>query len=143
MSIHLLRIVTLLLTLGGCASERTLAPPNLYERLGSLPVLELVVEDFVANVGSDPRISPFFQHSHKPKLKRWLVEFVCVSIGGPCRYTGRPMKSSHKEMGITEADFNALVENLVKALDKHQVSGTEKQELLMLLGGLKDDIVTR
>jgi hemoglobin len=133
----------LLLALFGCASPRTLAPASLYERLGSLPAIEAVVEDFVANVDSDPRINAFFAQSHKPKMKRWLAEFFCVSTGGPCTYSGRPMKSGHRDMAINEAHFNALVEDLVKSLDKFRVPVREKQELLTLLVGLKSDIVTR
>lgn len=133
----------LLLALVGCASPRTLAPASLYERLGSLPAIEVVVEDFVANVDADPRINAFFAHSHKPKMKRWLAEFFCVATGGPCQYSGRPMKSGHRDMGITEADFTALVEDLIRALDKRRVPADEKQELLTLLGKLKGDIVTR
>jgi len=38
--------------------------------------------------------------------------------GGPCKYTGKDMKSAHTGTGITSADFNALVEDLLAALDK-------------------------
>ncbi len=141
---HALLTVLAVLALTACTLQtRTLAPPSLYERLGSLPAIEAVVDEFVANVDADPRINAFFAHSHKPKMKRWLAEFFCVSTGGPCQYTGRPMKSGHKDMGITEADFTALVQDLVKALDKLRVPEPEKQELLTLLGGMKKDIVTR
>jgi hemoglobin len=51
------------------------------------------------------------------------------------------MKTAHKGMGITDADFNALVEDLVKALDKFNVGATEKNELLGALGPMKGDIV--
>jgi len=61
--------------------------------------------------------------------------------GGPCKYTGKDMKTAHKGMGITDADFNALVEDLVKALDKNHVGATEKSELLGALGAMKGDIV--
>jgi hypothetical protein len=51
------------------------------------------------------------------------------------------MKTAHKGMGISDADFNALVEDLVKALDKNNVDATSKGELLTALGGMKGDIV--
>jgi hemoglobin len=46
-------------------------------------------------------------------------------------------------MGITDADFNALVEDLVATLDKFKVPEKEKSELLAVLGPMKKDIVTR
>ena len=70
-----------------------------------------------------------------------LVNQICQASGGPCKYTGKTMKEAHKGMGITDADFGALVEDLVKALDKFKVGATEKNELLGALGGMKGDIV--
>jgi hemoglobin len=53
------------------------------------------------------------------------------------------MKSTHAHLGITQADFDALVEDLVKSLDKFQVAQAEQDELLQILGPMKSDIVTR
>ncbi|HEY6404195.1 MAG TPA: group 1 truncated hemoglobin, partial [Blastocatellia bacterium] len=60
---------------------------------------------------------------------------------GPCKYKGLDMKDAHKKMGVTEGEFNALVEDLVKALDKFNVGDKEKNELLGALGPMKSDIV--
>lgn len=116
---------------------------TLYERLGGQPAIDAVVEDFVANVAADKRINRFFANSNSPRLKRLLSEQVCAAAKGPCTYTGRDMKTTHAGMGITERHFNALVEDLVKSLDKHKVPQKEQQELLGLLGPMKPDIVTR
>lgn len=132
------------LILAGCAQQtRVLAPATLYERLGSLPAIEAVVEDFTARVAADPRINAFFANTHQARFKRWLAEFLCAGTGGPCKYTGRPMKQGHQDMAITEAHFQALVEDLVQSLERYRVPEREKRELLALLGGLKADIVTR
>jgi hemoglobin len=74
-------------------------------------------------------------------VKLHLVEQVCAATGGPCKYTGLDMKTSHKNMKVTEGEFNALVEDLVAALDKFNVPAAEKNELLGILGPLKSDIV--
>src|SRR5262249_33117541 len=75
------------------------------------------------------------------RLKTELVDQICQVTGGPCKYTGRDMKTAHKNMGVTEGEFNALVEDLVKALDKFNVKDKEKNELLKILGGTKPQIV--
>jgi truncated hemoglobin YjbI len=64
-----------------------------------------------------------------------------MATGGPCQYSGLDMKKSHRRMGVTTGEFNALVEDLVKALDKFKVPDKEKNELLGALGGMKADIV--
>ena len=51
------------------------------------------------------------------------------------------MKTTHKGMGISDTDFNALVEDLVKSLDKFKVPEKEKGELLVVLGPMKPSIV--
>jgi hemoglobin len=102
-----------------------------------------VVDDFVVNVAADSRINTFFARTDMAQLKRLLVEQICAAGGGPCTYTGRDMRSAHAGMGISDAQFNALVENLVKSLDKLKVPENEKRELLTILGPMRLSIVTQ
>lgn len=117
--------------------------PTLYERLGGQPAINAVVDDFIANVAADQRINRFFANADVPRLKRLLGEQICAGAGGPCTYTGRDMKAAHAGMGVGDPHFDALVEDLVKSLDKHKVPIKEQQELLALLGPMRKDIVTR
>ncbi len=119
---------------------------SLYSRLGGKKAITAVVDQFVTNVAGDARINKFFADTVKDpkrveKLKTNLVDQICNATGGPCKYKGKDMKTAHKGMGISDADFNALVEDLVAALDKFNVGATEKNELLGALGGLKPQIV--
>ena len=116
---------------------------SLYERLGGKGAITAVVDEFVANVAADTRINKFFASTDIPKLKMHLVNQICEASGGPCKYTGRTMKETHQGMGVSTADFNALVEDLVKALDKFKVGEKEKNELLSVLGPMKGDIVEK
>ncbi len=127
------------LALAGCAMFG--GKPSLYERLGGLPYIQAVVDDFVANVAADSRINHRFAKTDIPRLKKNLVDQICAASGGPCQYTGRDMKTTHTGMKITEAEWNATVEDLVKTLDKYKVGEAEKNELLGLLGSMKNDIV--
>lgn len=131
----------LALAVAGCAEQMAIREKPLYERLGGLPAIQAVVDDFIANVAADNRINKRFANADIPKLKKNLVDQVCQATGGPCRYTGLSMKEAHKGMKITEAEFNALVEDLVKSLDKFKVPAKEKNELLTALAGMKGDIV--
>jgi hemoglobin len=122
------------------------APPataerSLYERLGGKDAITAVVEDFVANVAADARINARFAKTNIPHLKQMLVDQICQATGGPCTYTGKSMPVAHKGMHITEAEFNALVEDLTRSLDKFKVGDREKTELLTALGGMRGQIV--
>jgi hemoglobin len=126
----------------GCADKmQTAAKPTLYERLGGQPAVVAVVDDFVGNVAADQRINRFFAHTSADRLKQLLVEQICAGTGGPCSYTGRSMPEAHHGMGVTDADFNALVEDLVKTLNKFNVPQPEQQELLGVLGPMRSQIV--
>jgi hemoglobin len=131
----------------GCATTEekhmTAAEKPLYERLGGKPAITAVVDDFVARVAADPRINRFFANTDIPPFKAKLVDQICEASGGPCKYTGKDMKTAHAGMGVTDADFNALVEDLVATLDKFKVPEKEKGELLGALGPMKKDIVTK
>jgi hemoglobin len=126
---------------GTSAAPAVSAERSLYERLGGKDAITAVVEDFVANVAADKRINARFAKTNILHLKQMLIDQVCQATGGPCTYTGKSMPDAHKGMHITEADFNALVEDLTRSLDKFKVGEREKTELLTALGGMKGQIV--
>jgi hemoglobin len=117
------------------------AAKSLFDRLGGLPAITAVVDEFVNRTTSDPRIKERFFNTDATNLKHLLSEFVCAATGGPCTYTGRDMPTSHAGMDLVDDEFTALVENLAGALDKFQVPEKEKGELLGALGPLKPQIV--
>jgi len=136
------------LLLNACASS---APPEpaasgstLYQRLGGRENIKLIVDDFVATMAADPRVNSRFKGldaARVAKLQTNLADQICDATGGPCAYLGQDMKTVHKGMGITEAEWNATVEDLVKSLNKFKVGAKEQEELLAALGGMKKDIV--
>jgi hemoglobin len=142
--------VVLSITLAGTATvvhADDKAPPkmektkSLYDRLGGQKAITAVVKEFLGNVAADKRINARFAKTNIPKLQQNLIDQITVATGGPGKYKGKSMAEAHKGMKITDDEFTALVEDLVKALDKFKVPETEKNELLGALGKLKPDIV--
>lgn len=115
---------------------------TLYERLGGKPAIAAVTDEFVARLAADARVKHRFFNTDIPKLKLLLVEFVCMATGGPCKYTGQDMETSHAGMELVDEEFVALVEDLAGALDKFKVPAREKGELLGALGPLQPMIVS-
>ena len=114
---------------------------SLYDRLGGKDAITAVVDDFVAGCANDSRINAKFAKSDIPRLKTMLVDQVCEATAGPCTYTGRDMKETHRGMGVTTGEFDALVDDLVSTLDRFSVPTAEREELLGLLAPMKPDIV--
>ena len=139
----------ILLTAALAVSSVTLAradAPTLYQNLGGKPAISAVVDEFVSRVAADQRINAYFAATAAdPKrlagFKAKLVDQICEASGGPCKYEGKDMRHAHAGMGIQEAQFNALVEDLVGALDKFKVAEADKAVLLSVLGPMKPDLV--
>jgi len=113
----------------------------LYERLGGLDAITAVVDSFVARCAGDDRINGKFVRTDIPRLKKMLVDQVCEATGGPCTYAGRGMRETHDGMAVTAGEFDALVEDLVGTLDEFEVPKAGQDELLGLLGPMRDEIV--
>jgi hemoglobin len=130
-----------LMVAAGCNRFASQPEPSLYDRLGGTPAITAVVGDFLDAVGKDARVKNQPPPARVPLLKQSLIDQVCQATGGPCVYKGRDMKAAHAGMGITQAEFDAVVDDLVKTLDKYEVPAREKNELLALLAPMRDDIV--
>jgi hemoglobin len=104
---------TFLMTAILAASARS---ASLFEDMGGEPVLHSAVDRFTDIVEADSRINFTFAETDLHKFKALLYEQLCQLSGGPCRYTGRDMRSAHQKLQITTAQFNALAEDLYLAL---------------------------
>jgi hemoglobin len=126
----------------GCTMQP--APPrdqSLYQRLGGNDAITAVVNDAIVNISADARINQRFAHVGGPKLTSNLVELICERTGGPCTYRGRNMADAHEGMNIRDDEFDALVDDLAKALNKFRVPARERAEVMVILAQMKNAIV--
>lgn len=104
---------------------------TLYQRLGGYDAIAAVTDDFVGHLVTDPQLGRFFvglSTDSKIKVRQHVVDFLCAATGGPCKYTGRDIKTAHTGLNITEQDWNTSVKYLVSTLDKFKVPEKEKNE---------------
>lgn len=102
-----------------------------------------IVERFVASNFADPRIGEIFMNQDKARLTRTLFEQFCFILNAGCTYTGRDMKSAHKDMGVQQADMNRLVENLQAAMRAQGVPFAAQNRFLAKLAPMRRDVVGR
>ena len=125
------------------------AQKPLYDRLGGLNGITVVVDDFinrlVANkeLNRNPAINAGRKSSPAPYLKFQVSQMVCGVTGGPCKYTGKPMKASHAHLNINEKEWGVMAGEFKKSLDKFKVPAAEQKELFDIVGTTKADIVVR
>ena len=128
-------------------SETAQKQQSLYDRLGGLAPVSVVVSDFIDALVPDPILNenPAIDAARKrvpaPYLKYHVTAMVCEATGGPCRYHGRGMKESHTHLNITEREWDRMVSLFKEVLARHNVPARETQELLDIVDSTKPDIV--
>lgn len=124
----------------GCAS-----PPwsrgTLYDDLGGEAGLARIVSTFLEELAADARIVAFFDDTDIDRFERTLTEHLCVVADGPCRYGGDPLRTVHAGRGIRDADMNALVEDLQRAMRRSGVAWPVQNRLLARLARQRRDVV--
>ena len=132
-------VVPPLLLMGGSAR----ADKTLYEAMGGETVLRSAVAHFADNVVADDRINFTFAEANMDKFRQLLFEQFCNLSGGPCKYTGRDMRTSHLKLHINNAEFNALAEDLYIGLGQAGVPYRLQNKLMALLAPMQHEIVTK
>jgi hemoglobin len=101
------------------------------------------VATLVTLIQADARIKESFSDSDMKKVAMRLEEQFCMLSGGPCKYEGEPMKESHGGLKVTNAQFNALAEDLQVAMERHGVPSAVQNRLVAKLAPMQRDIVTK
>lgn len=105
--------------------------------------IDRIVDTMIELNVKDPVIGDFFRATDLVRLRRTLKEQFCYILNGGCDYTGRDMRASHKDQGAQNADFNRLVENLQKAMDKEGVPFRAQNRFLAKLAPMQRTTVER
>ncbi|HSC26426.1 MAG TPA: group 1 truncated hemoglobin [Vicinamibacterales bacterium] len=123
------------------------AARSLYDRLGGVYSIATVVDDFIERLlvnqtlNANPAINEARARVPKAGLKFHVTALVCEVTGGPCKYSGRTMKDAHERLNITEAQWQAMVSDFRKTLDKFKVPPQDQAELVTIVESTKKDIV--
>jgi hemoglobin len=117
------------------------APPTLYDRLGGPDGVRVIADRLIDRVAADPVHGVSFKEANLKRIKRLLAEQICQLAGGPCRYSGSPMKESHAGLHVTQADFYDMVAKLRVILAEQHVGPRATNELLRLLAPMKREVI--
>ena len=135
-----------LLSLAACAmtTSKPAAPPAkdaFYRELGGTPGITAVVDAFLVRLNGDARINTLFRNVDHNDLRRLVIEQLCEATGGPCKYTGRSMEEAHSGLNLTNADFDAFVEDLKAAMNELKVAQASQKKLIGLLAPMRPEVV--
>jgi hemoglobin len=131
-----------LLTLAVLAPAHA-ADATTYRGLGGEQGIRNIVATLVTLIQADARIKESFADTDMKKLAARLEEQFCVLSGGPCVYRGDPMAETHGGLKVTNAQFNALTEDLQIAMERHGVLSRVQNKLVAKLAPMQREIVTK
>jgi hemoglobin len=130
------------------SATRAEATPSLYERLGGVYAIAVVVDDFIdrimgdARLNANPRVDEAHHRVTPQGFKYYVTEQVCWAAGGPQTYSGRSMFDTHRELLITSEEWDAFMDDFRQTLAKFDVPERETGELVAIVESTRDDIVT-
>ncbi len=133
-------ILLSLLLLGGCSQSNR---PSLYQQLGGEAGIAAITDGLLHEIEHDQRIVHHFADTDIARFRRLLAEQLCELSGGPCVYSGGTMQQSHTGFNISLADYDALVEGLIKVMQQQNISISAQNQLLALLAPMYKDISYR
>lgn len=134
-------IVAILLVFLSACNFLPAQKDNLYQQLGGMEGIDGLVYDMLVNFAADERIVGRFRDVNIQRFKTGFVNYVCSISGGPCQYTGDSMQVVHAGHNYTNTEFNAVVDNLIKAMEKRGLPIATQNQLLALLAPSYKDVV--
>jgi hemoglobin len=116
---------------------------TLYADMGGQTGIEKLVDASVDGYLADDRIKAIFDESNMDRIRMEMKDQFCQIAGGPCVYKGHDMVATHKGLHLTNANFNALVEDLQAAMDKCGIAFATQNRFLARLAPYQHQVVTR
>ncbi len=123
---------------GAMAGEET---ASLYDRLGGWDGIDQIVRDTISNHQENPEISHYFDDVDVDKLAGHVTAFFAAGTGGPAKYEGRDMTTTHATMGLSDADFDSAVADVLKAVKKNGIDSESAAEVASILESLRPAVM--
>ena len=137
------RIVTFAIASLLALSTPSFADDSLYQGLGGKEGINKIVSTLIPLVLADDRIKASFDGVDLKNLAMRLEQQFCELAGGPCKYGGKDMVTIHDGLNITNAQFNALAEDLQIAMERNKVPSSVSNRLVAKLAPMQREIVTK
>lgn len=114
---------------------------SVYDEIGGAAAVSTAVDMFYARVVADPELAPFFGSVDMDRLKGHQRAFIEAALGGAQGYRGRPVAEAHAGLGISDADFDAVVGHLAGVLAELGIPEQTIGAVATTLAPLRSDIV--
>jgi len=139
-------LLVIMMTFAQFASAKESKKTSLYDRIGGSEAIGKIFDEVGGRMAADPELAKFFQGQSQEALmvqRQRAIEFLCHETGGPCTYSGRPLKDAHASLNITESQWKAFLKHLTATLDNQKIGEKAKDEFLAVVKRFKSDVVAK
>lgn len=117
---------------------------TLYDKLGGRAGIDRLVDRIVdlhlQNDVAGPRYRALDEEAVDHAREK-VKEFFAAGSGGPEEYTGRSMIEAHTGMNVNEAEYVAVVDDIMQAMHEMEYPRPVRDEVLGIAYSLKEEIV--
>ena len=99
---------------------------------------------FYDKIMADPTLAPYFDKLDMNAQIQKQVAFMTMAFGGPNRYTGRDLRTSHAALvrrGLGGPAFDSVVKHLVASLSELQVDRSLIDEIVAIVETTRGDVL--
>lgn len=134
-------LVVIALLLSSACSQLLTKDRSLYQELGEAQGIDAMVYELLVNIAADKRIVERFRDVNVERFRTGLATYICSISDGPCDYTGDSIQTIHAGHYYTDTEFNALVDNIIKAMETRKITVSTQNRLLARLAPSYKDVI--
>ncbi|WP_409525176.1 truncated hemoglobin [Nitrincola sp. MINF-07-Sa-05] len=117
---------------------------TLFDRLGGHAGIDRLCDRIVDLHLQNEVAGPRYQALDNKALdhaREKVKEFLAAGTGGPVEYTGRSMLETHTGMNVSAAEYVAVVDDILQAMNEMEYPRSVCDEILGIAYSLKEEII--
>ena len=127
-----------------------MAEPTLYDRLGGAYAIATAVDYLVDRLHTNatlnkanPKVDGFHTQKYKAGYKFMVTAWSIEAAGGPKCYPGKDMFAAHKDLGLTDYEFDVTAHEIRNTLYQIGVPQVETNEFMDIIESYRSKVLTR
>lgn len=126
-----------------------MSEPTLYERLGGTYAIASAVDYLIdrlhtnATLNKNRKVDEFHTQKYKAGYKFLVTAWSIEAAGGPKCYPGRDMFEAHKDLGLTDYEFDVTAHEIRNTLYQLGVPKRETDEFMAIIESYRGKVVAR
>jgi truncated hemoglobin YjbI len=114
---------------------------SLYDDIGGDSAIRAVIQSLYDALFDDVMVGFLFAGKDKQHLVEMQTQFTVGFLGGPSRYTGKPLPEAHAQLPLLPGHFDRRHHLLAQALVKHRVPDRVAREWLRIDETLRTSVL--